>query len=185
MVGVTTTWGTVLKGYCIRKVEKHCPTEIHECISFFPAPGPTSSHRVSAGLLRLDLSFTICSVAPVFLMEAVAIWNSLLCLFVLFVILLLFWGKKCRAVGSICPHSQQHLQDLQRHQTHAKTLNKHTRNKYWISQGAINVYSACEVEEALWWRRSRSLPHIPVLGCYMVVCSVSLAQKYWPLPRFS
>lgn len=93
MVGVTTTWGTVLKGYCIRKVEKHCPTEIHECISFFPAPGPPSSHCVSAGLLRLDLSFTICSVAPVFLMEAVAIWNSLLCLFVLFVILLLFWGK--------------------------------------------------------------------------------------------
>ena len=29
MVGVTTTWGTVLKGCSIRKVKNHCSKEIH------------------------------------------------------------------------------------------------------------------------------------------------------------
>ena len=132
---VTTAWGTVLKAYCIGKVEKHCSTAMHKCKSFFPAQGPPSSHCVSARLLPPDLLFTICSVAPVVRMSAVTIWNSLPCLFVLFVCYpASLLRVKRRGMGSICLHSQQHLQDLSRHQTHAKTLNKHAWNKYWVSQ---------------------------------------------------
>ena len=70
---VTTTRGTGLKAYCTGKVEKHCSTAVHECASFFPAQGPPSSHGVPAGLLLPHLTFTICSVALLFLMQAVTI----------------------------------------------------------------------------------------------------------------